>query len=66
MNTMQLDRELRDLAKMIAAEEDPREASRRVSERIRRMQASGEAVPAEIERLERQLQVECIAASQGR
>lgn len=66
MNVMELSRELSEIANVVETEEDPREASRRVGERIQQLKARGETVPAELEDLERRLLGECIAASQGR
>lgn len=66
MSMTQLNPELRELVSMVKAEDDPQEASRRLAERITRIRAKGEVIPAEIERLERQLKAECIATSQGR
>ncbi len=46
--------------------EDPRECYRLVQDRIRQYENNGAAVPEDLTILERQLERECMAQSQGR
>lgn len=58
--------EFADLSRQLEQSDDPRQGYRLVKERIQRHQQAGDAVPADLSRLERQLMVECMAESQGR
>jgi chorismate mutase len=58
--------EIAEISQRIDEIEDPRRCYALVQERIRRLRAEGTRVPADLERMERQLMVECLAESQGR
>ena len=66
MNTGDFNGEMRKLAETLATEDDPREAARKVAERLQDIRTAGGDVPEEFVKLEQSLIDECIAASQGR
>lgn len=66
MNSEQMQSEIAQLNTEIDQCEDPRLGYRMVQERIRSYRQSGQSVPEELERLEKQMVAECLAESQGR
>lgn len=62
----QMQSEIAEISQRIDELSDPRRSYALVKERIGKMRQSGTKVPAELERLERSLMVECLAESQGR
>jgi hypothetical protein len=62
----QMQSEIAEISRKIDEIEDPRRSYALVQERIQRMRRSGVMIPKDLERIERQLLVECLAESQGR
>lgn len=62
----QMQSEIARLSVEITECEDPRQAWRMVKERISAYRQLGWAIPADLERMERQCMAECLAESQGR
>lgn len=58
--------EIEELQQQMESEDDPRSCYAMVKDRIRKYRDAGKAVPEDLELLERQLMVDCLAASQGR
>lgn len=55
-----------DLNRLLADDDDPRDAMARVSAEIVAYQAKGLEVPTDLMRLSKALAAECVAQSQGR
>jgi hypothetical protein len=66
MNTEQMQSEIADLNGQLESMTEPRQCYLLVQERIRQYRAAGWTIPEEIQMMERQLMVECLAESQGR
>lgn len=58
--------EIAEINSSIENEDDPRACIRLVREKIRTHEMRGEAIPDDLRRLERALQTQCNAESQGR
>ncbi len=62
----QMSADVAELSKQFEQMDDPRQCYRLVKERIGQYQQTGNDIPSDLARLERQLMVECMAESQGR
>jgi hypothetical protein len=62
----QMQSEIAELNHRMEELEDPRDCYALVKERINTYRSSGERVPDDLTRMERQLMTECMAQSQGR
>lgn len=57
--------EIAELNAEIDREEDPRSCVAKVKARIRELRGAGEEVPADLVRMERNLEADCICHSRG-
>ena len=61
----QMQGEIAELSAQIAQQDDPRAGFALIQARIRSLRADGITIPAELIRMERNLQSECICESRG-